>query len=153
VLVVVSLLQSLPFLVRSRASHIEILALRHQLAIANRARHPRVRLTAIDRVLWVWLSHRWRGWRSALHIVQPATVLAWHRRGFRLFWTWKSRHRTGRPAVPHDIKLRMEYASGWDCDPALDVGLPTTRPGAGVAALAHAIVTAAAAIRMRNENQ
>src|SRR4029450_5394067 len=58
---------------------------------------PRVRLTAIDRVLWVWLSHRWRGWRSALHIVQPATVLAWHRRGFLLFWTWKSRHRTGRP--------------------------------------------------------
>jgi hypothetical protein len=66
VLVVVSL-QSLRFLVRSRASlHLEILALRHQLAIANRVRRPRVPLTAIDRVLWVWLSHRWRDWRSAL---------------------------------------------------------------------------------------
>jgi hypothetical protein len=45
------------------------------------------------------MSRRWRGWRSALHVVQPATVLAWHRRGFRLFWTWKSRHRTGRPGI------------------------------------------------------
>ena len=43
-------------------------------------------------------------WRSALHVVQPATVLAWHRRGFRLFWTWKSRHRTGRPAVSPDVR-------------------------------------------------
>ena len=51
----------------------------------------------LDRVLWAWLSQRWHGWRAALHVVQPATVLAWHRRGFRLFWTWKSRHRTGRP--------------------------------------------------------
>ena len=75
-LVVVSLLQSLRFLVRSRASlHVEIFALRHQVAIANRFRPPRVRLTAIDRVLWVSLSHRWRDWRSALHIVEPATVL------------------------------------------------------------------------------
>ncbi len=70
-----------------------------------------LRLTAIDRVLWVWLSHRWRGWRSALHIVQPATVLAWHRRGFLLFWTWKSRHRTGRPAVPHDVRALIREMS------------------------------------------
>ena len=49
-------------------------------------------------------GHRWRNWRSALHVVQPATVLAWHRRGFRLFWTWKSRHRTGRPAVSPDVR-------------------------------------------------
>jgi len=40
---------------------------------------------------------------AALHVVQPATVLAWHRRGFRLFWTWKSQHRTGRPGVPADV--------------------------------------------------
>ena len=84
--VVVSLLHSLRFLVRTRAAlHLEILALRHQLAVTNRSRHPRLRLTTVDRVLWVWLSHRWRPWRSALLVVQPATVLAWHRRGFRLF--------------------------------------------------------------------
>ena len=37
-------------------------------------------------------------------IVKPETVLAWHRRGFRLFWTWKSRRRLGRPGVPPDVR-------------------------------------------------
>ena len=110
--VVASLLHSLRVLVRSRAAlHLEILALRHQLAVAKRSRRPRLRLTAIDRVLSIWLSHRWRGWRSALYVVQPATVLAWHRRGFRLFWTWKSRHRTGRPTVPHDVRVLIREMS------------------------------------------
>jgi hypothetical protein len=110
--VVVSLLHSLRFLVRSRAAlHLEILALRHQLAVTTRSRRPRLRLTTVDRVLWVLLSRRWRAWRSALHIVQPATVLAWHRRGFRLFWTWKSRHRTGRPGVPRDVRALIREMS------------------------------------------
>jgi putative transposase len=43
-------------------------------------------------------------WRRALVIVEPATVIAWHRRGLRLFWTWKSRHRTGRPPVPPEVR-------------------------------------------------
>ncbi len=55
-------------------------------------------------MLWVWLSKRWNGWRAAVLIVRPETVLAWHRRGFRLFWTWKSRHRMGRPGVPLDVR-------------------------------------------------
>jgi transposase InsO family protein len=55
-------------------------------------------------MLWAWLSRAWHGWRSAVHIVKPETVIAWHRRGFRLFWTWKSRHGTGRPAVSHDVR-------------------------------------------------
>jgi putative transposase len=110
--VVASLLHSLRFLVRSRvALHLEIVALRHQLVVTNRSRRPRLRLTALDRVLWAWLSHRWRGWRSALHAVQPATVLAWHRHGFRLFWTWKSRHRTGRPAVSPDVRALIREMS------------------------------------------
>ena len=62
-------------------------------------------------MLWVWLARSWRGWRSAIHIVKPETVLAWHRRGFRLFWTWKSRHRTGRPAVPHDVRALIREMS------------------------------------------
>jgi len=62
-------------------------------------------------VLWAWLSQRWHGWRAALHVVQPATVLAWHRRGFRLFWTWKSRHRTGRPGVPADVRALIREMS------------------------------------------
>ena len=65
----------------------------------NRSRRQRLRLTTADRVLWAWLSRVWREWRPALVLVTPATVLAWHRRGFRLLWTWKSRPRGGRPTV------------------------------------------------------
>ena len=91
--------------------HLEIIALRHQLAVVNRSRRPRLRLTRVDRMLWAWLSRSWRGWRSAIHIVKPETVLAWHRRGFRLFWTWKSRHRTGRPAVSPDVRALIREMS------------------------------------------
>jgi hypothetical protein len=62
-------------------------------------------------VLWTWLSKTWCGWRSALHIVQPQTVVAWHRQGFRLFWTWKSRRRTGRPRVPADVRVLIRELS------------------------------------------
>ena len=62
-------------------------------------------------MLWAWLSCSWPGWRSVIHIVKPETVLAWHRRGFRLFWTWKSRHRTGRPAVPYDVRALIREMS------------------------------------------
>ncbi len=61
-------------------------------------------MTGADRMLWVWLSNVWNGWRDALVIVKPETVLAWHRRGFRLFWTWKSRRHLGRPGVPSDVR-------------------------------------------------
>ena len=99
-------------MVRSRVSlHLEIIALRHQLAVVNRSRRPRLRLTPVDRMLWAWLSRSWRGWRSAIHIVKPETVLAWHRRGFRLFWTWKSRHRIGRPAVSPDVRALIREMS------------------------------------------
>jgi hypothetical protein len=110
--VVVSLLKSLEFLLRSRAAlHLEILALRHQLAIANRSRRSRLRFTTVDRLLWAWLSQRWPGWRVAIHIVKPYTVIAWHRQGFRLFWTWKSRHRSGRPAVSPDVRALIREMS------------------------------------------
>ena len=46
----------------------------------------------------------WSGWRTALVIVKPETVIAWHRQGFRLLWTWKSRRRIGRPTVPADVR-------------------------------------------------
>jgi putative transposase len=77
----------------------------------NRSRRPRLRLTPVDRVLWAWLSRSWCGWRSAIHIVKPETVIAWHRGGFRLFWTWKSRHRTGRPTVPYDVRALIHEMS------------------------------------------
>ena len=57
-----------------------------------------------DRLLWVWLSRLWTGWQSALLIVKPETVIAWHRKGFKLYWTWKSRHPEGRPAMSPEIR-------------------------------------------------
>jgi hypothetical protein len=86
----------------STAIALENLALRHQLRVLQRSvRRPR--LARWDRVLWVWLCRVWPGWRSSLVIVQPATVLAWHRRGFQLCWRWKSRP-VGRPKL--DAELR-----------------------------------------------
>jgi transposase InsO family protein len=83
---------------------LENLALRQQLAV-YKERHPRPRLTDADRRFWVLLSRIWRGWRATLHIVQPDTVVRWHRQGFRCYWRWKSRKR-GRPAIdPEAIQL------------------------------------------------
>src|SRR5262245_27999725 len=97
---------------RSRAIlHIELLALRHQLHVLERSRRPRVRLTRLDRLLWVWLSRSWTEWRTALVIVKPETVIAWHRRGFRLFWTWRSRHHPGRPGGPADLRALIRTMS------------------------------------------
>src|SRR5580704_16561527 len=53
-----------------------------------------------DRCLWVVLSRVLTGWRATLVIVKPETVIAWHRRGFRLWWAWRSRRRMGRPTTP-----------------------------------------------------
>ena len=99
--VLLSLLLTLRGSVRSHAAlQFEVLALRHQLQVLQRTRPRRVRFAKADRCLWVWLSYIWTGWRTALVIVKPETVIAWHHRGFRLFWTWKSRAvRVGRPCL------------------------------------------------------
>jgi putative transposase len=100
--VLVSFLTMLAGVGRSRAApHIEVLALRHQLQVLQRSRRRRLRLTKADRWLWAWLSTSWPSWRTALIIVKRETVIAWHRQGLRLWWTWKSRRRTGRPAAQH----------------------------------------------------
>ena len=70
---------------------LEIVVLRHQLNVLQRS-VKRPRLSATDRWLWAWLSRRWPEWRLALAIVKADTVIGWQRKGFRLFWTWKSRH-------------------------------------------------------------
>jgi putative transposase len=83
----------------------EILALRHQLLVLQRSnRNRRLRLQPWDRAFWVWLSQLWPGWRSTLVIVKPETVIAWHRKGFRLYWAWKSCLRQGRPCVPDEVR-------------------------------------------------
>lgn len=91
-------------LVNSAAVSLENAVLRHQLAVLQRS-VGRPRLRRRDRIVWVGLSRLWAGWRSSLVIVQPATGLAWHRRGFHLYWRWLSRPRSaGRP--PIDVEIR-----------------------------------------------
>ena len=82
----------------------ENLALRQQLVVLQRSvRRPQIRRQ--DRILWVWLARLWSGWRSALRIVQPATVVGWHRQGFGLYWRWKSRRRnSGRPKLETEVR-------------------------------------------------
>ena len=82
----------------------EILALRHQITVLRRSVN-RPKLRAWDRLLWIGLLRFWPQWRSALVIVKPETVIDWHRKGFRLFWTWKCRHgKSGRPRISKDIR-------------------------------------------------
>ena len=110
--VLISILQTVRGTVRSRATlQLEILALRHQLHVLQRSRRRRIHLTQADRLLWVWLSRTWAEWRSAIVIVRPETVIAWHRRAFRRFWTWKSRHRIGRPAVASEVRALIRTMS------------------------------------------
>ena len=76
---------------RGRAAlQLELLAQRHQLAVLTR-KNARPRLRPADRMFWVLLSLLWSDWRGALTIVKPETVIAWHRKGFRVYWTWESR--------------------------------------------------------------
>lgn len=102
-----ALLLTLPSLFRGNAAlRAENLALRHQVTVLQRQLlGRRVRLERADRILWVWLLRLWSDWRSVLVIVQPETVLRWHRQGFRLYWRWKSRHRqSGRPRISQEIQ-------------------------------------------------
>lgn len=110
--IVRSVLQILRASIRTRATlQLEVLALRHQLQVLERARSRRVPLTRADRLLWVWLSRIWQGWRAANVIVKPETVLAWHRRGFHRSWRWKSRKRLGRPGVPPNVRALIRTMS------------------------------------------
>src|SRR5437763_1272654 len=101
---VLALLGALRAALRTRTDlTLENLALRQQLALLRR-RSKRPQFARLDRLLWVWLSNHWAGWREALHLVRPETVIRWHRQGFRAFWTWKSRRgRTGRPSVGSEL--------------------------------------------------
>jgi transposase InsO family protein len=82
----------------------ENLLLRHQLAIALRRAPPRLRLRASDRALLVWITGLWPSLLGAVRVVQPETVLRWHRTGFKMVWRWKSRHRAGRPRIDRGLR-------------------------------------------------
>ena len=98
-------------LLQSRAAlAAENLALRQQLAVLQRS-VKRPRLHRRDRIFWVWLSRLWRCWRSSLLVVQPETVISWHREGFRLYWRWKSRSPCGRPKLGAEIRVLIRRAT------------------------------------------
>ena len=78
--------------------------MRRQIVVLQRS-SKRPRLKMGDRVFWVLLSRIWSGWRESLSFVKPETVIRWHRRGFRLYWTWKSRRTgQGRPTVSPEVR-------------------------------------------------
>src|SRR5881392_3364751 len=87
-------------LFRSRtALRAENLALRHQLNVLHRRSPKRPVFSKFDRLIFICLYHIAPQALDALKIVEPETLLRWHRAGFRLFWRWKSRRRVGRPQV------------------------------------------------------
>ncbi len=90
---------------------LENLVLRHQLQVALRT-NPAPRLRSPDRVLWVWVRRLWPGWRDHLLIVKPATVIRWHRKRWRLYWTWKSRNAPGRPRLSAEVRELIGTMSG-----------------------------------------
>jgi hypothetical protein len=92
-----------PFRSRRRVE-IENLFLRHQLNIALRRAPHRLRLRASDRTLLVLMTWLWPGLIGLSRVVQPDTILRWHRAGFRIYWRWKSRGRPGRPKIARELR-------------------------------------------------
>ena len=84
---------------------LENLALRQQLVILKR-RHPRPSLGLLDKLFWVIAKRVWSGWKQALLVVTPETVVRWHRAGFRMYWRLISRARrqVGRKQTPKEIQ-------------------------------------------------
>ncbi|MGB5604613.1 MAG: helix-turn-helix domain-containing protein [Gammaproteobacteria bacterium] len=113
------LLSTLLDLFQSRALlHLEILALRQQLAMVNQAPRKRLRFHWGQRLFWVWLYRLWPGCLQTLQVFKPDTLVRWHRKGFRLYWTWKSRCRKGgRPRIPPEVRELIRTMSrdnvGW----------------------------------------
>jgi hypothetical protein len=87
-----------------RQLEVENLFLRHQLNIALRRAPCRLRLRGSDRALLVWMSRLWPSLLRSARIVQPDTILRWHRAGFRAYWRWKSGTRPGRPPVSRELR-------------------------------------------------
>jgi hypothetical protein len=81
----------------------ENLLLRHQLNLALRQASSHPRLRGSDRALLVWVVRLWPSLLDVVQVVQPETILRWHRAGFRSFWRWKSRNRVGRPKIDREL--------------------------------------------------
>src|SRR5690349_21724431 len=106
-----ALVSLLSFGVRGHAClELELIALRHRVSVLRR-RHPgRIRLFSTDRLLWVWIYRVWPRVLNAMVLVKPATVVQWHRKGFRCYWRWRSR-RPRRPKMSTEIRDLMRQMS------------------------------------------
>ena len=82
----------------------ENLLLRHQLAVLTRPTRKRAKLRPHDKLLWVVARRLCRDWRRHLRVVRPQTVVGWHRRGWRLFWLWRSRCSLGRARLSLEVR-------------------------------------------------
>lgn len=88
----------------------ENVALRHQLDVLQRnAKRPRLKPS--DRALWALLSRFLPSWRRHLTIVQPDTVIRWHRASWRLYWRWRSKPGRGRPEVSAEVRALVRRMS------------------------------------------
>src|SRR5207344_2055419 len=104
-------------LFRSRALlQAEILTLRHQLNVLRRKSPQRLTFTSMDRLVFAGLYRLAPGVLDALKIVRPETVVRWHRAGFRAYWRWKSRPRSGRPKTPLEIRQLIREIVGRTTD-------------------------------------
>jgi hypothetical protein len=100
-------------LFRSRASlRAEHLALRHQLNVLHRRSAKRPVLSSFDRLVFICLYRIAPRILDAFTIVEPQTILRWHRAGFRMFWRWKSRRGVGRPKVPLEVRQLIREILG-----------------------------------------
>src|SRR5437763_4500591 len=96
------------FRFRSRAAlELKLVAVQHQLAVLRRQRPGRPQLSSLDRILWVWLYRIWPQIIDVMVLVKPATVVEWHRKGFRFYWRWRSR-RPGRRHGDVSPALRLD---------------------------------------------
>src|SRR5271167_4482042 len=86
-------------------------ALRHQLIVLRRKVQGRVRLTNNDRWFFVQLYRWFPSILKVLTIIQPETLVRWHRAGFCCYWRWKSRPRGGRPQIETDLRVLIRRMS------------------------------------------
>jgi len=99
-----------PFRTQARLEA-EIIFLRHQLNVLRRRVPAKPRLTVADRLIFVWLYRLMPSLLKAAVVVQPDTIVRWHRAGFRLYWRWKSRGGGGRPKVPMELRRLIRQMS------------------------------------------
>src|ERR1700757_71413 len=90
---------------------VENAVLRHQLIVLRRRLHGRVRFPNHDRWLFIQLYRWFPSILQAFTIIQPETLLRWHRAGFRCYWRWKSRPLGGRPPIDTELRVLIRRMS------------------------------------------